>query len=199
MLFRKKFLDGIRKGDVTLAFRRWRRPSVREGGTLLTPVGELHIGSVSPVALDSTSAAEARQAGYESRDVLLAELTRREEGEFYRIELGPLSSDPRIALRDAPATGEELQALRKQLQRLDARAEGAAWTLRVLEVLHAHSGVRAGDLCGLVDQEKAQFKRNVRTLKNLGLTESLSTGYRLSLRGVALRDDLRSEGKKGAP
>ncbi len=36
MLFRMRFLDGIRKGDVTLAFRRWRRPSVREGGTLLT-------------------------------------------------------------------------------------------------------------------------------------------------------------------
>ena len=104
-------------------------------------------------------------------------MTRREDGQVYRIELGALGPDPRIALREVPATGEELQALRKQLQRLDARAGGAPWTLRVLEVLRAHAGVRAGDLCGLVDQDKAQFKRNVRTLKSLGLTESLGTVY----------------------
>lgn len=191
MLFQKRFLNGIRNGTVKLAFRRWRRSTVREGGTLLTSVGELHIGSVRPVTLDSISAADARHAGYESRDVLLAELNRREEGDVYRIELGPLHPDPRIALRESHATGKELQELRGQLNRLDSSAKGASWTFRALEVLSSHSGVRAGDLCGLVDQEKMQFKRNVRKLKNLGLTESLGTGYRLSIRGTALLDDLR--------
>ena len=60
----------------------------------------------------------------------------------------------------------------------------------MLEVLGAQPGVRAGDLCELVGQEKQQFKLNVRKLKNLGLTESLGTGYRLSPRG---RDLLQTE------
>jgi hypothetical protein len=192
MLFRQEILEGIRKGTVTLAFRRWRRPTVREGGTLLTPVGKLGIGSVSQVALDSISAAEARLAGFASLESLLTELTLREAGEIYRIELGPLHPDPRIALRATPAAGEELLALQKRIQRLDARAGAGAWTLPVLEILQAHPGVRAGDLCSLVNQEKDQFKRNVRKLKNLGLTESLGIGYRLSPRGKAFLESLHS-------
>ena len=55
MLFREQFLNGLQKGTVTLAFRRWRRPSVKSGGTLLTAVGLLHIGAVDLVALESIS------------------------------------------------------------------------------------------------------------------------------------------------
>lgn len=199
MLFRQQFLDGIRKGIVTLAFRRWRRPSVRAGGTLLTPVGELQIGAVDRVPLDGISEEDARRAGYESREALLAELALRAEGEVYRIELGPLRADPRLALRDSPVTDPgEARELLQRLDRLDAHATGGPWTLRTLEVLSAHPGVRAGDLCRLVDQEKAQFKLNVRKLKSLGLTESLGTGYRLSARGKALiRERERSHGKEG--
>lgn len=156
---------------------------------MLTAVGQLHIGSVGPVALEAISAAEIRRAGYESREQLLAELNRRQEGEVYRIELGPLRPDPRIALRESVPEGEELRELLARLARLDARAAGGPWTLRVLQILRTHSGVRAGDLCGLIDQEKQQFKGNVRKLKNLGLTESLATGYRLSPRGLALLED----------
>ncbi|PMR72536.1 hypothetical protein C1H69_21350 [Billgrantia endophytica] len=194
MLFRKEFLEGIRIGVVTLAFRRWRRPSVREGGTLLTPVGQLSIKSVEPVALNTISEADAHRAGYESRGELLDELRRRCEGEFYRIELGPLRPDPRIALRETQSsTDGELQELRSQLSRLDARTLEGEWTFRTLEVLSSHPGVRAGDLCGLVGQGKERFKLNVRKLKNLGLTESLGTGYRLSPRGEVLLEFLRSE------
>jgi hypothetical protein len=64
MIFRQKFLDGIRDGTVTLAFRRWRRPSVRAGGTLLTAVGQLEIVSVGEVAMTRISDADARRAGY---------------------------------------------------------------------------------------------------------------------------------------
>ena len=65
--------------------------------------------------------------------------------------------------------------------------------MRTLEVLSLHPGVRAGDLCSLVGQEKERFKLNVRKLKNLGLTESLETGYRLSPRGEALLRSLLSD------
>ena len=195
MLFRTDTLEGIRAGIITLAFRRWRRPTVRTGGTLLTAVGQFHIASVAPIAIDQISAEDARRAGFSSTASLLEELRRRTDGEVYRIELGPLRADPRIALREASAVTEsEAQEVLARLRRLDASATGGAWTRRTLDVLASHPGVRAGDLCGLVGLEKDPFKINVRKLKNLGLTESLSTGYRLSPRGEAVLRLLRAEG-----
>ena len=186
MLFRQKFLDGIRDGTVTLAFRRWRRPSVRAGGTLLTAVGQLDIVSVDEVALGRISEADARRAGYESRDELVAELRSRDEGTIYRIELGALRADPRVALRRAATLADrERDELERRLQRLDDRAAEGPWTARTLDVIRTHPGMRAGDLCRLLGQEKMPFKLNVRKLKALGLTESLEVGYRLSPRGAA--------------
>jgi hypothetical protein len=48
MLFKQAFLDGIRAGTVTVAFRRWQRPTVKAGGTLLTAIGQLSIVDVRP-------------------------------------------------------------------------------------------------------------------------------------------------------
>ncbi len=187
MLFRSDFLDGIRRGAITLAFRRWQRPTVKSGGTLLTAIGQLSIKSVEPITLEQITPAQARRAGYTSRQALLDELNQRSGGRVYRIALGPLQADPRIALRTSRATSNaEIASLRARLARLDARSPDGPWTSRTLEVLRAHPGVRAGDLCVLVGQEKERFKVNVRKLKNLGLTESLGTGYRLSPRGKSL-------------
>jgi hypothetical protein len=41
MLLQRNVLDGIVAGTITLAFRRWRRPTVRAGGRLRTAAGEL--------------------------------------------------------------------------------------------------------------------------------------------------------------
>jgi hypothetical protein len=185
MLFQQSFLDGIRSGTITLAFRRWRRPTVRSGGTLLTPVGELEIRAVSQVALDRISQKEATLAGYESLDALLTALRERTAGNIYRIDLGELRPDPRIALRSSDAlTEDERRTLSMRLERLDAHAP-KPWTERTLELIRTRPAVRAGDLCAMLDQEKDVFKLNVRKLKRLGLTESLEVGYRLSPRGIA--------------
>lgn len=185
MLFRESFLDGLRDGTITVAFRSWRRPTVRAGGTLLTPVGQLSIGAVSRIPLDQISEADARLAGYASIGTLLAELSRGAGGDVYRIELGPLGPDPRSSLRKAVIqTDQEHQKVMERLRRLDASG-GGPWTLQVLELIGSHPGLRAADLCRLAGQEKVQFKLNVRKLKSLGLTESLEIGYRLSPRGEA--------------
>jgi hypothetical protein len=192
LLIQRHLLDGIRSGRVTRAFRRWRRPTVRTGGTLLTAAGELEIAAVTVIAPRDISAEDARLAGYGSREELLADLDRRPQGVLYRIDFGCLRPDPRIVLRQSPVgdadCGEQLERLRQ----LDARA-GEPWTQRVLELLSMHPGVRAADLCREVGQEKLQFKANVRKLKALGLTESLEVGYRLSSRGAALLNLLRSQ------
>ena len=144
MLFRQKFLDGIRDGTITLAFRRWRRPSVRAGGTLLTAVGQLGIVSVDEVAITRISEADARRAGYESRDELVAELRSRDEGTIYRIELGPLRPDPRVALRQAATLADrERDEIDRRLQRLDDRAADGPWTARTLD-RHSDPPWRAG-------------------------------------------------------
>jgi hypothetical protein len=191
VIFRQEFLEGIQKGTVTVAFRRWRRPSVKAGGTLLTAVGLLHIRDVIPVTVDGISSADARRAGFDNREALVAELTGRSEGTLYRIELGALEADPRIALRMKQASDSDLQGLVTRLERLDARSNGAPWTRRVLDVIAAHPARRAGDLCRMAGQEMLPFKVNVRKLKALGLTESLEVGYRLSPRGAALLGELR--------
>jgi hypothetical protein len=70
-----------------------------------------------------------RRVGYASREALLDDLLRRAEGEVYRVELGPLLSDPRLALRESAAsTDMEIQDLLLRLTRLDARAMDGAWT-----------------------------------------------------------------------
>lgn len=121
---------------------------------MLTPVGPLSIQSVDQVALEKISIAEENRAGYLSEVVLLDELRAPTEGEIYRIELGPLRPDPRIALRmTEEVTEAEVQALRIRLNRLDSRAPNGAWTCPALAVLNTHSGVRATDIFKLLGQD----------------------------------------------
>jgi hypothetical protein len=192
MLLDSGTLDRIARGEVSLAFRRWRRPTVRPGGTLLTSAGQLEIRAVDIVDTDTITEEEAGRAGYASRQTLLAELDRRGSGDTYRIELGALGPDPRVALREARPDELELTELRRRLARLDAASPDGPWTLKTLRAIRSHPALRAGDLCRLVGQERDRFKPNVRKLKNLGLTISLETGYRLSTRGEACLHDLES-------
>jgi hypothetical protein len=59
----------------------------------------------------------------------------------------------------------------------------------VLDLIARNPGVRAPDLAAGLGLETLPFKRDVRKLKELGLTESLEVGYRLSPRGQAYRDE----------
>ena len=71
----------------------------------------------------------------------------------------------------------------RRLQRLDSISKHGPWTQETLDLIAANPGVRAEDLAASVGREKMPFKLDVRKLKEMGLTESLLTGYRLSPRG----------------
>lgn len=188
MLFKAPVLSAIAEGQVTLAFRRWRKPTVRSGGTLTTPVGVLSIDAVEIAALETLDTNQAQRAGYASLEALLADLTG--EAPLYRISFRLTAEDPRKALRlDTTATG--LAAVEAALARLDANVP---WTTATLDLIAAHPGVRAPDLAARRGRETLSFKTNVRKLKALGLTESLEIGYRLSPRGEALLAARRSGG-----
>lgn len=192
MLFKQDVLARMATGEVTLAFRRWRRPSVRAGGTLLTPIGQLSIRSVQQVDFADVTARDAKRAGYESLDALRGDLAKARAGELYRIEFRRIGDDPRVALRDRKAIAPgELAELVERLARLDRAAIGGPWTRPILELIAAHPEQRAAELAAASGYTKEWLKLNVRKLKNLGLTESLNPGYRLSPRGKALLKRLK--------
>jgi hypothetical protein len=181
VLIRRPVLDAIADGSVTALFRRWDRPRVRVGGTQRTVVGVLEFTAVEPVTLSRLTAADAKAAGYPTVAALRAAQTG--EGRLYRITVRPAGPDPRVALRErADLTEEDRSALAARLARMDLRGP---WTGTVLRLIAKRPGVRAPDLAASLGRETLPFKRDVRKLKELGLTESLEVGYRLSPRGRA--------------
>jgi hypothetical protein len=185
VLFRQRFWAGLADGSVTLAFRRWKRPTVKAGGRLTTPAGVLAIDELEVIEEDAITDADARRSGFVDRAALFDELAGR-DGELYRIAFHRTGEDPRLALREQAAlTEDDTAELTRRLARLDASSTHGPWTEAVLRLIDERPGVRAGDLAETLGRERLAFKADVRKLKALGLTESLEVGYRLSPRGEA--------------
>jgi hypothetical protein len=184
VLIRRITLDAIAAGTVTAVFRRWDRPRVRPGGTQRTPVGVLEFTAVEPVDLASLTEQDAHAAGFADLSALLA--AQPGDGQLYRIRLRVAGPDPRVELRSrAGMNAEERAELTKRLDRLDRASRTGPWTATVLDLIAGNPGTRAPDLAARLGRETLPFKRDVRKLKELGLTESLPVGYRLSPRGEA--------------
>lgn len=177
MLFKRDVLERIVRGEVTLAFRRWKRPTVKAGGRLRTPAGVLRIGA------DELTDRDACAAGYRDGGSALKALGSEDGGVLWRIELGGLDADERAALREAAGLSEaEWTELRARFDRWEKTAPG--YHRSILDLIGRRPGTPAAVLAETLGVDKQKFKRDVRALKELGLTESLDTGYRLSPRGV---------------
>ena len=185
MLFPPATLQAIVDGTVTLAFRRWDQPRVRAGGRQRTAVGVIAFDSVEAIERDEITDTDAVAAGFAGRDELLGFVDRRETGTVYRIRLRVAGSDPRVALRDALPDESQLREIERRLLRLDRASRHGPWTQAVLRAIHDQPEVRAADLAQQLGRERLSFKLDVRKLKELGLTESLPRGYRLSPPGQA--------------
>ena len=180
MLIRVADLEAIRDARIDTQFRRWKRPTVKAGGTLLTAVGLLAIDEVDPVSLEGISAEDISRAGLPDLAALSTSL--RSEGQLYRIRLHLAGADPRIALREAV---DNLGGIAPKLARMDA---AQPWTRAILTIIRENPGVSAQILADRLGMEKQLFKTRVRRLKALGLTESLEVGYRIAPRGAAVLD-----------
>ncbi|EHN08979.1 hypothetical protein PAI11_41960 [Patulibacter medicamentivorans] len=195
MLLQRAILDAIVRGEVSVQFRRWTRPSVKVGTVLRTAVGELEVESLRTVALERITKADARRAGTTVED-LQGWLSRR-EGTVYRIGLRYLQPDRRVALREDDALDDAaVRELAARLDGIDARSKRGPWTREVLRLIEARPAELAAELAASLGREKLPFKADVRRLKELGLTESLEIGYRLSPRGRAF---LEREPAVGGP
>ena len=186
MLFRQDILQGIAEGRVTLAFRRWRRAPPADGSSLRSPVGVLRLDRVTIVDEGDITAEDIRRTGMTADD-LRASIGG--EGSLLRIELHLAGDDPRIALREQLPEHAELETIVVRLARIDA-ASATPWAKRYLQLIADQPAVVSRVLAAQVDAEVPPFKRRVRQLKELGLTESLEVGYRLSPRGRAVLERL---------
>jgi hypothetical protein len=194
MMIRPDTLAAIRRGEVDLAFRRWDRPRVLVGTRLRTAVGLVEVTSVDRIGASRISAADARRAGAASVAELQGMLATKADKPVWRVGLRFAGADPRQALRADVPDEDEIARIRQRLDRLDRSSAVGPWTRATLAVIDRSPTVRAPELAAELGRETPSFKRDVRKLKELGLTESLDIGYRLSPRGIAVVD-----AESGAP
>jgi hypothetical protein len=195
MLFEARLRDGLADGSITVAFRRWQRPQVlagrryRTGGRYRMNMGDplVEVERVDVVAPEKITKADARRAGYRSPEALLAGLRGDPSLPLYRVRFKRVDDpDPRDVLAEsADLSVDDLAAVDARLARLDKAADDGPWTARVLQTIAEHPGVVSTELAQGLGLERLIFKRRVRALKELGLTLSLTVGYRISPRGAA--------------
>jgi hypothetical protein len=193
MLFRREVLEGIAGGRIDRVFRVWAEPRVRAGSTQHTWAGIIVIDSVTAVTPEEITEEDARRSGFADRAALLTALSKStKDGGYHRVMLHLGGPDPRAELRnDADLSDRELAEIKARLQAIDARSRRGPWTFDVLRLIEERPGLRAQDLADHLGRDKLPFKADVRRLKELGLTESLEIGYRLSPRGKAFMTYLR--------
>jgi hypothetical protein len=197
MMIRPAELAAIKAGTVDLAFRRWAKPRVVVGTRMRTAVGLLEVTSVERAG--RLTAEDARRAGSPSLTALREALAARPEDPVWRIGLVWAGPDPREALRESIPDAAEIERINGRLDRLDKASSYGAWTRETLDLIDLHPTVRAPDLAARVGRETADFKKDVRKLKELGLTESLDIGYLLSPRGRAVVDAGLATPRERAP
>lgn len=189
MLFDARDGKGILAGTVTLTFRRWRRAQAVAGHRYRT----LH-GIIEAAVTDD----DARRAGHPSVASLLGRVGGDPTLPVHRVAFHLVDEpDPRAVLAAADdLTDADRAEIDRRLDRLDRSSSSGPWTRRTLALVAEHPATRAPDLAASVDRETQPFKVDVRKLKNLGLTESLAVGYRLSPRGRAYLDGRQHEGRR---
>jgi hypothetical protein len=188
MMIRPTELRSIRSGEIDLAFRRWERPRVVVGTRLRTAVGVVEVTSVEEVEIADLGEDDARRAGAPSLTALVAALAAKPDRPAWRIGLRYAGADPRAVLRSALPDRDEVAAIVARLDRLDRASSYGSWTRATLDLIDRNPERRAPDLAAKVGRDTADFKKDVRKLKELGLTESLDIGYRLSPRGEVVVD-----------
>ncbi|MGX7876958.1 ASCH domain-containing protein [Mesorhizobium sp. ORM6] len=190
MLFEQSSLDKIAHKEVTLAFRRWKRPTVKAGGRVRTASGVVLIGDIAIVDMSALTESDASAAGFPTLGALREMLGVDDGTPVYRIELNGIEPDERAALRgEASLSDADWHALTLRFARWDETAPG--YFPSILRAISAQPQVPAAILAAKAGVEKLKFKQDVRKLKELGLTESLDVGYRLSPRGEAALEKLR--------
>ena len=186
---------------MTAQYRRWDEPRVKVGAKQMTSSGLIEFTSVRRVNdLAKLTDGAARAAGFASAEALRKALTSERKpsprggkggNQIYRIGVTWVGEDPRLELRAALPTANELAEIRRRLDRLDRRESGP-WTREILEWIRDNPHVVSKELASKRGVELLPMKADIRKLKALGLTISHEVGYELSDRGRAYVESLPS-------
>lgn len=186
MILTDRVARGVASGEIDRVFRRWTVPRVRAGSTLHTTAGIVEIARVDQIELRDISDEDARSAGERDATALAATLRGSERDPVFRIAVRYVGPDHRVVLSDrGELSRHDIGEIAAALARLDRASRRGAWTAAVLAAVADHRGCRAAELADLLCRDKESLKLDVRKLKNLGLTRSLSSGYEISPRGAA--------------
>jgi hypothetical protein len=188
VLFTKDAWPGLADGSITLTVRAWTKPQAKTGGHYRVAGMLLEATDVRQVPAGELTEADAVAAGEESLPQLLARLGDPAPDQLvWKVGLRYMGRDDRHDRREHDdLTDDDLAALKTRLDRLDARSPSGPWTRTTLRLIEKYPGVVSTALARHAKQDRPAFKINVRKLKEMGLTESLDIGYRLSPRGEAL-------------
>jgi hypothetical protein len=180
MLFSADAWPGIADGSITVTFRAWKRAQAKVGGRYRIAGMLIEATDVRQVPVADITEEDARRAGASDRAALVARLGASDP--VWRVDFVFAGADDRIARR-TDISADDVADVITRLSRLD---RNRAWTHQTLQLIGRYPGIVSTTLARHTDQERAAFKTNVRKLKELGLTESLEIGYRLSPRGEAV-------------
>ena len=70
MEFSQELREAVRCGEITLSFRLWRRPKVKEGGRYRVLDGQIEVDSIELVPFSSIDAADIGPSGEEDLESL---------------------------------------------------------------------------------------------------------------------------------
>jgi hypothetical protein len=190
LLFTANDHQRVISGEIRQTFRLWKYAHVKAGRTYPASFG----GRLQISEVDLMPAAVVTQ-----EDALLAGLTSIEEvwqmaGSHTKTIVTPDTMLFRVAftylpeLDGAPSLSDtalrDIDTVVEKLRRMDASSRGGPWTATTLRLIAEHPARRAGDLMLMANRNHlASFKADVRKLKSLGLTVSLTVGYKLSEAG----------------
>lgn len=191
LLFKSRFHSGLVDGSITLTFRRWSNSRVKPGGRYRChPIGVLDVDAVDRVPVGSISEDDALQAGFASREELVAWLQEASEApigpetEVFRVSLRYGGDGDRVpAALDTDLGDPELREIESRLRKLDTSSLCGPWTRETLRLISEKPRTAASQLARELNREKAAFKADVVKLKKLGLTQSFEIGYEISPRG----------------
>ena len=189
MLLPNAVVDGIVTGAVTRVYRRWDVPRAKPGGTQLTRSGVVAIDAVREIPdIGLITEADALASGENNLASLVKWLMKRPDDRIFEVTLHYAGPDPRLALRAEVPTDDELVAIDRALDRMDAAKPSGPWTRFILGWIRDNPAVVSKVLASLLDRDLQPMKTDIRKLKALGLTISLDVGYQLSPRGEAYLD-----------
>jgi len=197
MIFRREFMEGIIDGRITLAYRRWDKARVKAGGTQGGEV-VLAFDAVDIVETQQITESDALRAGFPNKAALMDEVNMRgTDGHIFRVTVRYVGADPRVLLREENEFDDAARAeVVKQLAAIDKRSVDGPWTMKLLRLVRKHEGERAADMGARVGLEKDEVIKRMKKLNNLGLSEWLAKGYRLSPRGHAFLEKTENQKPK---